>query len=725
MAPQAAATPIQRPMSVGGIATLASQGAVLEQQRKANEDLYQKSQQAPEVIGLAGYVRQCWVLAKHAKLQVEKEMLEALQARKGEYTADKRALLMMQGGSQIYMMVTATKCRGASSLIRDVVVGTGVDKGWTLNPTPVPELPDDITQKIVGDIAQEVYQAELVSGQPIDPTVIRQRLEEAYDDEHYALYQEAAKRTERMEAKMEDQLIEGGYIDAMCEFIDDLTTFKSAFVKGPVMRRKPVLKWGPQPDGSFLPIVTYEIVKEWVRVDPFSVYPAPWAKNVNDAWLIEKHKLTRGSLAAMIGVDGYSEPAIRKVLDLYGTGGLHDWLAVEAQKAQIEGRLQTGVAQSETIDAIEYRGSVSGKMLIDYGMDKAKVPDPSKEYECEIWLIGPHVIKCVLNPDPLGRRGYYMSSYEPIPGAFWGNALYDLIRDCQDMCNGAARALANNLGIASGPQVGVNVDRLPIGEKISQMFPWKIWQFKSDPMGNTTQPAITFFNPDSHAQELMGVFEKFASLADEYSGVPRYMTGTEGTPGAGRTASGLSMMINNASKIIKQVLSNIDVKVTVPLLEMLHYHNMRYGTDPELKGDLNVKARGVLALVQKETAATMRNNFLAATNNPADLQIMGMEGRAYLLRESVKDLNVNADKVVPSIEAIRRRAAIQAAQQAIMAAQQSAQQQGAQPGNKQATPQPGGPTAVNGNGGASPAAAPGSGQTLMNGAPVTDNFQPA
>src|SRR6185437_12820695 len=115
--------------------------------------------------------------------------------------------------------------------------------------------------------------------------------------------------------------------------------------------------------------------------------------------------------------------------------------------------------------------------------------------------------------------------------------------DCQDMCNAAARSLAANMAIASGPQVAVNTGRMPPGEDATQMYPWKLWQFESDPMGSTAPPVI-FFQPGSNADELMRVYERFSILADEYTGIPKYMTGTEGTPGAGRTASGLSMMIS-------------------------------------------------------------------------------------------------------------------------------------------------------------------------------------
>jgi hypothetical protein len=92
----------------------------------------------------------------------------------------------------------------------------------------------------------------------------------------------------------------------------------------------------------------------------------------------------------------------------------------------------------------------------------------------------------------------------------------------------------------------------------------------------------------------MAVFEKWSQLADEYSGIPRYLTG-DTTGGAGRTASGLSMLISNAGKSIKQVIGNIDIGVFKPMLERLYYYNMRYADDPELKGDVQIVARGAAA----------------------------------------------------------------------------------------------------------------------------------
>jgi hypothetical protein len=239
-----------------------------------------------------------------------------------------------------------------------------------------------------------------------------------------------------------------------------------------------------------------------------------------------------------------------------------------------------------------------------------------------------------------------VTSYEKVPGAVAGKGVADLCRDSQNMVNASARALANNMGISSGPQVGVNVSRLPPGEDITEMHPWKIWQFQSSEFNDGSQP-LTFFQPNSNANELMAVFEKFSARADEDTMIPRYMTG-ESSPGAGRTSSGLSMLISNAGKGIKQVISNIDRAVIVPSIERLYQDNLRYSKDPDLIGDVKAVARGASSLVVKESEAIRRNEFLTLVlNSPVAQQIVGMDGAAELLREQARNLSGNVNRIVP------------------------------------------------------------------------------
>jgi len=674
-------------INIGGILPIRSaKDLQIEDRRQA-----EAAQQQPAVKGLAGYVRNCWTTARLAKEQtVEPRMFKSVRARRGEYDPDRMTVIRQSGGSEIYMMVTSVKCRGAASWLRDILLGKGEEKPWTLLPTPLPALPPESVQEIRQQATQQVA-AAMQMGQQVSGTDLRRMLIELREMAFQNLFDEAKYRVSNMERKIEDQLTEGGFFNALDQFIDDITTFPAAFIKGPIVRNKPKMKWGA--DGELT--VEDTLVLEWERVDPFMCYSSPSSAYINDGYFIERHKMRQTALEELIGVEGYDDASIRAVLDQYGRGGLQEWLIVDSTKAMAEGRSTTAVMQNQehTIDALQFWGSVSGQMLLDWGMSETDTPDKHKQYPCEVWLIGSWVIKASLNYHPLGQKPYFKASYEDIPGTFWGNSVADLVRDCQDMCNSAARALANNMGISSGPQVSVNSDRMPPGEDITNMYPWKIWQFSNDPMGSNSTP-IDFFQPNSNTAELVAVFEKFATLADEYSGVPRYMTGDSPAGGAGRTASGMSMLMTNASKSMKQVISNIDNNIITPLLERLYFYNMKYSDDPELKGDISIIAQGASGVLTKEATQLRRNEFLIATANPFDIQILGLDGRAALLREQVKTLDMDTNDIVPPPE---RMKLMQRAQAAMAQQNPAAPQQSPQPAN---------------------------GQVLQNGAPVTDNFAP-
>ena len=688
-------------VSAGGLVTIKSLKGMADEARAAA----QQANSQPVVQALAGYIRKKWMSAMLAKQQTsEIKMLKSVRARRGEYDPDKLAQLREQGSSTIYMMLTSNKCRAASSWLKDTLVTATEDKPWTIEPSPMPELPPNQVQGIMQQAQQEVETLYMQGTPPTDQQV-RERLLEM-KDMAMSHMQDIAKRTaERMELKMSDQLFEGNWNKAFSEFLDDITTFPSAIMKGPVVRKRPKLKWVPGPNGTYDMSVVDELALEWERVDPFNLYPAADMSDIEDGAIIERHKLSRADLQAMMGVEGFSEDAIRGVLEEYGKGGLRDWIYVDMNKASAEGKSTMGVQQnpSELIDALQYWGSVQGQLLRDWGMTEEEIPDPLMDYPIEGWIVGHWTIKAAVNPDPMGRKPYFKASYEEVPGAFWGNSVADLCRDTQDICNAAARSLVNNLSIASGPQVVYNIDRLPQGENITQLYPWKVWQVTSDPLAGSAPP-MQFYQPNSMAAELMAVYEKFATLADEYTGIPRYMTGDSPAGGAGRTASGMSMLMTNAGKSIKQVIANIDATVIKPAIDRLYFYNMRYGTDPDLKGDINVRAKGAASLVQKEQAQVRQNQFLQiALQSPVVQQVVGMEGIAELLRQSAKTLDLNPDLIVPPVEVIKQR----------MINEQAMQQQQMQ------AAQTGGQVQA---GGSAPAPRPGA--QLQNGAPVANSFAP-
>lgn len=596
---------------------------------------------------LAGHISKAWEMNRWAKEQWENEMLECMRQRNGEYDPQTLQAIRDQGGSEIYMMLTATKIRAAVSWIRDILLPAG-DKPWGLTPTPVPDLPDNLIEAISQRIAETLPQEEPEEGMEEH---IRMRAAQMRDEIMKTIKEISEDSAERMETKIEDQLAEGNWEEALGEFIEDFCTFPAAIMKGPIPRRKTRLKWGP--NGQ--PIVKQAISLEYERVSPFDVYPSPHSSGINDGDFIERRRFSRRELVELRGMPGYSTEAIDAVLSEYGRGGLRDWLWRDYERAQLEGKDKHWLRQdSGTIDGLHYFGSVQGLALLEWGMDPQAVPDPLAEYEIDAIKIGRHIIRAVINRDPLKRRGYHKASFQKIPGGFWGVGLPKLMRDNQRMCNATARSLANNLGIASGPMVEVEANRLADGEVVEQLYPWKIIQTKSDPSGRGRE-AVRFFQPSSNAQELLAVYDQFERRADDATSIPRYTYGNERVGGAGQTSSGLAMLMNNASKGIKLAISSIDSYVIRPVIEETFTFNMLYDPDPTIKGDVNIVARGATAMLTREQAQMRRAEFLNMTNNPVDMQIMGAEGRIEILRAAADLLDLNTDKIIPEQEEFMRR----------------------------------------------------------------------
>lgn len=673
---------------VGAIGRFVSNAQLDERDRAMAQSAIQQ-EPTPVLIGLASHVQRCWQEARSAKDFITPRILFAQLARAGKYDSTTLAKIREFGGSEEYARITANKCRIAEAWVRDVFLGQ-TEKPWTLAPTPSPELPAESMQAVKQQIAAEFAAAFAATGQPLDYAAVQARTAELAKAEQERVSEVARGKTGNMERVIHDQMIQGGWMQAFGDFIGDLVTYPAAHFKAPILRKKKVIQWVGE-GGAWQPSAQDVVAPEFERVDPMRIFPSPGSTSPQDGYIIELISLYRGDLYALIGVEGFNEEAIRAVLELYGRGGLTDWVNQMNTSAQasINGeQAKTSGSANVTIDALEYHGPVQGRQLVEWGMSLAEVSDPDEEYEACVWLIGQHVIKAQLNYDPLGRRPYYKTSYEKLPGSYWGLGLVDILEDMQGIANAGVRSLVNNMAMGSGPQVGVNVDRLPPGEDLTHITPFKIWQFNESQVGSNTK-AIEFFQPESRSAELLGVIEKMYQFADDFSLIPRIMTGNPGAGGVGRTASGISMMLDAANKGLKSVVSNIDVDVMTPKIEACYNYNMLFNPDESIKGDAKVVARGAVSLMQLESLQLRRNEVLVATNNPTDNQIMGLEGRAEILRETFKGLQMDINRVVPPRGALT----------------------GQQPASVTEQPQQGSPSM-------------GSGQALENGAAVTDTFNP-
>jgi hypothetical protein len=596
-------------------------GAEQEQQRQEQE---QQRRQRMVESSLAAHIRRNFEAAKQSKREIEKRLLDCARRQKGVYDEEKLAAIRSVGGSEVYPKLTTTKCRAAAAWIRDILMPDNGEMPWGLDPTPVSDIPPEYIERFIQQLGEKA--------QDMDERQIREKLK--------AMIQEKAHEiADNHENYIKDQLTEGGWADALESFIDDFAVFPTAFLRGPVLQKVTELAWmeGWQP-------VEVEAVKPmFARVSPFDMYPSSDSSSIDDgAYLIERERFHRSDINAMRGVPGYSDEAVEAVLREHGQGGLRQWLQTDSERARLEDKPHDWIHNhGGLIEGLHYWGSAQGLMLLQWGMDPQEIDDPLAEYEIDAILIGQHVIRSVINRNPMGKRPYNAASYQTIPGSLWGSAIPELMEDIQDTCCAVARAQNNNLSFASGPQVEVNVDRLAPGEDPNEMFPLKRWRTISDRTTNGAEtPAIRFFQPDSRAGELMSVYENWERRADDATNIPRYAYGNERVGGAGSTMGGLSMLMESANKGIKDAIRHIDRGVTRRVIDSLWLFNMRHSDNNAIKGDCKAVPRGASAMLLREQTQQYRQQFLASTTNEIDMQILGIEGRAKLLRKIANTLDM-------------------------------------------------------------------------------------
>jgi hypothetical protein len=628
---------------------------------------------------LAGHIRQTWQRNKIFKEKIQLELLQCLRAKNNQYSQSELAQMQQQGGANfVWIPISETKTRACAAWMREVLLPVG-DRAWQLTPNPMPEMPIEFKKALIDAASEKATKAMQEqaqgSGMIMSPEEHRELAWEIHNQMHDDVMKRAVRLAKQTSARMEDRvealMQEGGYYRAMDEFIEDFSVYKAAILCGPVNERKKTMEWLP----GWKVGVKNEPIPTWRRIDPFDAFPAPYATDCQKGDFIVRERYRREDLYDCIGIPGFREDMIRECLRAYSNGHLEAWLWTEAERQRLQNEtMYTFLSPWGIIDCLWYWGSVPGWKLQSWGIEGSEDMDPYRDYEVEAKIIGPYVIMCRINPDPMRRRPFWKACYSAKPGSFWGHAIPELAETSQKMCNAAASALADNMGMSSGPMVWVHTDRLADGESSVDVYPWRIWQLRSDPTQGVN-PGVGFFQAENNSAQLQAIIDKYDQRADDDTGIPRYTYGdAQNAGGAADTYAGLSMLMNNAAKGLRRAISNVDLYVIQNTVHMVYEHEMLYGKDQTLKGDAHIEAKGAASIIVKESQRQGRMQALQVVGqNPMAMQIVGLVGYAKLLQNALRSMDGADDEVVPEEKDVQQMQDQQSQQQAEMLRQQQAQ----------------------------------------------------
>lgn len=605
---------------------------------------------------LASHIDAAWAANKSAKQPIEQELLKCMRQRNSEYDPDVLQRLNGQGDTDpIYVSITDIKCRASIAWIKDAMLPQG-EVPFKVDHTPVPDLPPEMEEIVKSRVAAGLHQKLAQSGMTVDQidqgmfTEVAQSVKKELRQEVAEMAQKDADDKTRL---INDDLVEGGWYEALAEYIDDFVTYPTAFLKGPILRRKRCIEWVPSPNGNggSMPKIAMKIVREYQRVSPFDMYPSAGAKSLNSGNLIEHTRYSPADLQEMIGVEGYDEEAIREVLQLHAVGGLKEWLSIDSARNLLEDRHSVLMDVEAQIDALKFMGDVQGKMLLEWGMGEDQIEDPDLMYPVTCVKVGQHVIGARINQNPLKHRGYYCASFITKVGSLWGRGVPQILRDTQRLCNSSTRAIAKNMSMASGPMVWVNHSRMTPGQNASEVHPWKVWHFEDGAIKDRSDIPMGFFMPQAVVQDLLAIYKFFYDQASEVSGIPAYVYGSEKIGGAAQTATGLSMLMDATAKGLRSSVINIDKGVIVPSVKEHWMHIMIYEPDKS-GGDADVVPRASDYLMQVQQLQAVTFDALQLTNNPVDMEIIGKAGRAEMLKVYLQRLKIPIDRIVPDRESL-------------------------------------------------------------------------
>jgi hypothetical protein len=247
------------------------------------------------------------------------------------------------------------------------------------------------------------------------------------------------------------------------------------------------------------------------------------------------------------------------------------------------------------------------------------------------------------------------------------------MEDAQMLMNGHVRMAIDNLALAGNLVFDVDEASLVPGQNMD-IFPGKIFRRQS----GVTGTAINGLKFPNTAPENIQMYQISRQLADEETGLPSIMHGQTGVAGTGRTASGLSMLLGGASLSLKTVIKNIDDQLLKPLGEAYFQWNMQFNeSSPEIEGDLEIKPRGVAAVMQKEVRSQRLTTLLQTVSNPMLAPFIKIPN---LMRELAIAQDIDPDSLVNDMNEAQIFAEML---KGLANAQQEASQQGQPAGGEQ------------------------------------------
>ena len=612
----------------------------------AIEDMDEGTYSDPKAGTVVSLVQERYSKASTARETEENRWVKAYRNYRGLYGSDVQFTSTEK--SQVFVKVTKTKVLAAYGQIVEVLFGNNKFP-ISIDPTTLPEgVAESVNFESNADMKKakaEFSPAEMKLRPGETTTDLRERLaglenklspvigelkEGTGNTATEITIHPAMISAKKMEKKIHDQPEESNANKQLRVAAFECALFGTGIMKGPFAVDKEYPDWSDT--GDYSP--TFKTVPQTSSVSIWNFYPDPDAANMDEAeYVVERHKMSRTQLRALKNRPFFRKNSIDTAISM-GESYTKEWWEQVMED-------DSNQASAERFEVLEFWGNVDTEILEGHDVEIPEDLEDMDQVSVNIWVCNGQVLRLVINPFTPSIIPYYSVPYEVNPYSMFGVGLAENMDDTQTLMNGFMRMAVDNAALSGNMLIEVDETNLVPGQDLS-VYPGKVFRRQ----GGAPGQAIFGTKFPNVSNENMQMFDKARVLADESTGFPSFAHGQTGVSGVGRTASGISMLMSAANGSIRNVIKNVDDYLLGPLAKAFFHFNMQFDYDPEIKGDLDVKARGTESLMANEVRSQRLMQFLQVVQNPVLAPFAKMD---YIIREIAKSMDLDPDKLVNSM----------------------------------------------------------------------------
>jgi hypothetical protein len=603
---------------------------------------------------------------------IEERWLRDLRQFHGQYEAEVQGALDNDDArSKIFINITRPKTTSWGARLGDMLFPND-DKNWGIQPTPVPELAQEAkaAAKEAAEADAQAQQAVAESNAMAEAGATQAEQAPVLDKaaqaggvanarrlrerEIRAVLDEADRRAEAMQREIDDQLTEAKYPAVSRDIIDDACKLGTGILKGPITSSKARRRWEKQPGGNVYMLNRQPDPRpDFRRVDPWSFFPPTDAANMEDAEsTFERHLLTKSRFKRMAKSLGFHAQTMRRILEDDPKFNTDIGLNYVQQLQIIDGHV-SAVPTSGRYVVWEYHGPLEIEH-IETMIRASGRPEDAERFREEADVLDERMVVVyfcqglllkIAEDFPLdsGDSLYSVFSFEKAEATVLGGVGVPwLMRHEQAMLNSAVRMMMDNGALSIGPQIVVDKSQVEPEDDSWKFRPRKVWLKKGQEVVGAGEPFKTYNIPMNQAQ-IAGIIELALRFIDEVVSMPIIAQGEQGAH-VTQTSTGMSMLFNSANVVFRRVVKNWDDDLTTPTIRRAYDWNMQFNDKDEIKGDMQIEARGSSVLLVREVQS---QQLMAISLQWSTHPVIGPAIKVYeTIRMTLQTMAINPDQIL-------------------------------------------------------------------------------